>query len=112
MVHLFRSVNHSIIDVLIGQSEEVCYCYDQFLKSAPYSFNNRWFQSFLGSSFKEFAHRFICRKSFHNGKNIVLQCSQGGGGNLRSKIVRLAFTKSQKPFRLLENDFQRPSLKI
>ena len=27
MVHFIRSVNHRIIDVFIGQTEEVCYCY-------------------------------------------------------------------------------------
>ncbi len=39
MVHFIRSVNHRIIDVFIGQTEEVCYCYDQFLDSFPYSFS-------------------------------------------------------------------------
>ena len=31
MVHLIQSVNHGIIDILIGQTEEVSYYYNHFL---------------------------------------------------------------------------------
>ena len=110
MVHLIRSVNHRIIDVLIGQTEEVCYCYDQFLESSPYPFYNRQFQRILGSFFKEFSHRLIGYKSFYNGKDVVSQRGQGCYRNLRGKIVCLAFSESQQSLRLLEDDFQGPSL--
>lgn len=54
MIHFFRSVDNSLIDVLIVQSEECGYCYDHFLKNAPNTVNNGQFQRIFGHSFKEF----------------------------------------------------------
>lgn len=102
MVHLFRPVNHHIIDILIGQTEEVCYCYNQFLESSPYPFYNGKFQRVLGDFFKEFSHRFIGCKSFHKGKNVVLQCSQGGCRNLEAKLFAWHFPSPSNPFASLK----------
>ena len=77
MVHLFRPVNHHIIDILIGQTEEVCYCYNQFLESSPYPFYNGKFQRVLGDFLKEFSHRFIGCKSFHKGKGCCIAMQSG-----------------------------------
>ncbi len=51
MIHLFRSVDNSIIDVLIVQSKDGGYCYDDFLKNTPNAFSNGQFQRILGNSF-------------------------------------------------------------
>lgn len=39
MLHLFRAINNSIIDIFICQSGEIGYSYDNFLKSPLYSFS-------------------------------------------------------------------------
>lgn len=100
MVHLIRSVNHRIIDIFIGQSEEISYCYDQFLEGSPYSFRNRQLQRIFGDRLKEFARRFVRCKPLHYGKDVVLQRSQGCCGNLRSKVIRLAFARPRQPLGL------------
>lgn len=102
MVHLFRPVNHHIIDILIGQTEEVCYCYNQFLESSPYPFYNGKFQRVLGDFFKEFSHRFIGCKSFHKGKNVVLQCSQEVAAIWEAKLFAWHFPSPSNPFASLK----------
>lgn len=39
MIHLFRLVYNSLIDILFGQSKEGSYGYDYFLKDTPYTFS-------------------------------------------------------------------------
>lgn len=112
MFHLLRPVYHSIIDVFIGQSEEVRHYYDQFLEDSPYSFRNRQLQRIFGSSLKEFPHRLVGCKPLYKRKNVILQRRQGGRSNLRSKVVRLTLAQSQHPFGLFKHDFQGPSLGI
>lgn len=112
MVHLLRSVDNSIIDVFIIQSKEGSYCYDDFLKSAPNAIGNGQFQRILGNSFKEFSHSLVCCKSLCNRENVILQCGQGSDGNLRCKVVCLAFSQAQQSFAFLKYDFQSPSLGI
>lgn len=63
------------------------YCYDHFLKNTPNMISNGLFQRIFGHSFKEISHCFICCKSLCNRENIILQCNQGSGGNLRSKVA-------------------------
>ncbi len=112
MVHLVRPVYHSIIDVFIGQSEEISYCYNQFLEGSPYSFRNRQLQRIFGSSLKEFAHRLVGCKPLYKRKNVILQRSQRRRSNLRSKVVGLALAQAQQPFGFFKHDFQGPSLGI
>ena len=101
MVHLFRSVDNSIIYVLIVQSEEGGYCYDDFLKSAPDSIGNGEFQRILGNIFKKLPHSLVCCKSLYNRENVILQCGQGSGGNLRCKVVCLTFPSPSNPLHSL-----------
>lgn len=63
------------------------YCYDHFLKNTSNMISNGLFQRIFGHSFKEISHCFICCKSLCNRENIILQCNQGSGGNLRSKVA-------------------------
>lgn len=112
MFHLIRSVNYGIINILIGQAEEVSDRYDDFSENSSYFFRNRQFQRIFGCNLKEFAHCFVCSKPFYNGKNVILQRCQGCSSNLRSKVIGLAFAQAQQSLGFLKYDFQRPPLGI
>jgi len=112
MSEFIRFINHNIQNFIISQIEKIGNSYDNFLQSSPNSLRDGKFQRILCSLFKEFSNGFVCRKSFDQRKDIVLQYHNRGCRNLRSKVVGLTFTKAKKPLAFLEDYFQGPSLGV
>ena len=95
MSQFVRVIDHSIIDFFVQQAEDSRYCRDNLLKDSPYLLCNGELDCFFGNIPKETADSFVIAEAFCDGKDIILQTTQCGSGNLRCKAGALALAESQ-----------------
>lgn len=112
MVHLFRSVDNSLIESSSFNPKRVAIAMTTSCRAPPMRSVMDSSKESLETASEEFSHSLVCCESLCDRENVILQCGQGSGGNLRCKVVCLAFSQSQQSFAFLKYDFQSPSLGI
>ncbi len=95
MSQFVRVIDHSIIDFFVQQAEDSRYCRDNLLKDSPYLLCNGELDCLFGNIPEKSSNRLVVAEAFCNGKDIILQTAQCGGGNLRGKASALALAESQ-----------------
>ena len=109
MSQFVRVIDHSIIDFFVQQAEDSRYCRDNLLKDSPYLLCNGELDCLFGNIPKETADSFVIAEAFCDGKDIILQTTQCGSGNLRGKAGALALAESQVGLAILEYHFKSPA---
>lgn len=109
MSQFVRMIDHSIIDFFVQQAEDTRYCRDNLLKDSPYLLSNGELDSFSGNIPEETTDSLVIAEAFCDGKNIILQTTQCGGGNLRGKAGVLALAESKVGLAILEYHFKSPA---
>lgn len=109
MSQFVRMIDYSIIDFFVQQAENRRYCRYQLLKYSPYLLGDGELDCFFGNIQEESSDCLIIAEPFRDGKNVILDAAQCGGGNLRGEAGALALAESQICLAILEYHFKSPA---
>lgn len=104
-----RFIHQGIKHLFIVNGEHFSDGSHKFKNRQPDSFTYCQFVAILPSLSENFADSLVVHEALHGGEYVVLESHEGRACNLCCEVCRLAFTKSQQSFTLLEDNLNRPA---